>query len=198
MGTVYGYARVSTPQQSLDAQIAELKNAGATKVFSEKFTGRTNVRPEFQKLMKKLQPGDTVLATKLDRLGRSSLPILNQVSDWVAQGIAVKTLDGWVDTATDNPASKFMRTMLAGVAEMERELIAERREAGLARARAMGVRSGPKIIATTEANKDAIRGNLVNPNRLTVSQMCERLGISRGSYYRLLAELRDESPELFT
>ena len=69
---IFGYARVSTPQQSLDEQIEKLRRAGAEKIYYEKFTGRTNKWPEFQKLKKRLLPGDELIVTRLDRLGRKT------------------------------------------------------------------------------------------------------------------------------
>jgi DNA invertase Pin-like site-specific DNA recombinase len=97
--TIYGYARVSTADQSLDGQLAELKEAGCTKVFQEKVTGKHRDRPQLERLLKKLEPGDVLIVTRLDRLARSTRDLLNLIHQIGEAGASFKSLkDSWADT----------------------------------------------------------------------------------------------------
>jgi DNA invertase Pin-like site-specific DNA recombinase len=143
---VYGYARVSTNGQTLDAQVAQLEAAGCARIFREKVSGAKTDRAQLKRLLRMLGVGDILLVTRLDRLARSTrdfLNILAQVSDRSAGFRSLS--DGWADTTTAH--GRLMMTVLAGVAEFERELIKARTSEGRARAVAMGVRLGrrPKL-----------------------------------------------------
>src|ERR671927_541213 len=139
----YGYARVSTDGQTLDAQIARLKVAGAEKVFREKVSGARANRPELARLLRALSAGDVVLVTRLDRLARSTRDLLNTLAAITEKGAGFKSLgDAWADTTT--PHGRLMLTVLGGLAEFERELIRARTDDGRKRAMARGVRFGRK------------------------------------------------------
>jgi DNA invertase Pin-like site-specific DNA recombinase len=144
---VYGYARVSALDQSLDAQIAELKAAGATKMFAEKKSGAHAAdRPQLRKAIAALGTGDTLIVTRLDRLARSTRDLLNVLHDVGECGAAFKSLaDHWADTTT--PHGRLMVTVLGGLAEFERSLIKARTDVGIKRAREAGIRFGrpPKL-----------------------------------------------------
>src|SRR3954466_3317143 len=121
----YGYARVSTDGQILDAQIAQLKAAGAEKVFREKVSGARADRPELARLMRTLSAGDVVLVTRLDRLARSTRDLLNTLAALAEKQAGFRSLqDAWADTTT--PHGRLMLTVLGGLAEFERELIRAR------------------------------------------------------------------------
>jgi DNA invertase Pin-like site-specific DNA recombinase len=145
--TTYGYARVSTQGQTLDAQHAQLTEAGAEKIFSEKESGAKTDRKALAKALAALQAGDMLLVTRLDRLARSTLDLL-QTLDKIAQaGAGFRSLaDTWADTTT--PHGKLMLTILGGLAEFERTLILTRTGEGRARAKARGVRFGRKLKLT--------------------------------------------------
>src|SRR5262245_25236386 len=120
--TTYGYARVSTSGQDLAAQEAELMAAGAAKVFKEKVSGAKTDRAELAKLIRKLEPGDVIVVTRLDRLARSTRDLLNilaTIGEHEAGFCSLK--DAWADTTT--PHGRLMLTVLGGLAEFERELI---------------------------------------------------------------------------
>jgi DNA invertase Pin-like site-specific DNA recombinase len=140
--TTYGYARVSSLDQNLDAQIAELKEAGASKVFAEKISGASAAnRTELQKLLKKLGPGDVLVVTRLDRLARSTRDLLNLIDDLSKRGATFKSLkDTWADTTTAH--GRLMLTVLGGLAEFERDLIRQRTGEGRKRAMERGVKFG--------------------------------------------------------
>src|SRR5262245_20648414 len=136
---ILGYARVSTRDQDLTGQLEALKAAGAERIYREKISGAHADRPQLAKLMAALGSGDVVIVTKLDRLGRSTRELLNLIDRIGNAGAAFKSLgDPLWDTST--PQSRLLSTLLAGIAEFERELIRERTGAGRERAKARGVR----------------------------------------------------------
>jgi DNA invertase Pin-like site-specific DNA recombinase len=173
-----GYARVSTNGQDLAGQIAELQGAGCVKVFKEKVSGAKTDRPELAKLLRAVETGDVLIVTRLDRLARSTRDLLN-VLDLVAKaGGGFRSLrDAWADTTT--PHGRLMLTVLAGLAEFERELIRARTGEGRVRAKARGVKFGrpPKLtphqrlealqrLAAGETQADIARTFAVNPTTI--------------------------------
>ena len=133
--TSYGYARVSTDGQSLASQDAELRAAGCVKVYAEKISGARSNRPELAKVLKRLDPGDVLIVTRLDRLARSTRDLLNILDDIAKRGAGFRSLhDGWADTTS--PHGRLMVTILAGLAEFERELILSRTSDGRVHAKA--------------------------------------------------------------
>ena len=158
--TNYGYARVSARDQHLTGQVAELTAAGCTKVFREKVSGAKSDRTELGKLLKALQPGDTVTVTRLDRLARSTRDLLNILERITKAGAGFRSLkDSWADTTT--PHGRLIVTVLGGLAEFERELILARTSEGRARAKARGVHMGrpPKLTPNQRAEVLARRAN---------------------------------------
>ena len=143
---LYGYARVSTNGQALDAQVAQLEAAGCARIFREKVSGAKADRAELKKLLRALRDGDLVLVTRLDRLARSTRDLLNILALVSDRSAGFRSLgDLWADTTTAH--GRLMLTILGGLAEFERELIRARTAEGRARAVAMGVRLGrrPKL-----------------------------------------------------
>jgi DNA invertase Pin-like site-specific DNA recombinase len=141
--TVYGYARVSTQDQHLTGQLAALKAAGADPIFREKVSGVRVDRPNLAKLMASLQAGDVVMVTKLDRLGRSTRELLGLIERIGKVGSSFRSLgDPLWDTGSSQ--GRLLSTMLAAIAEFERELIRDRTGEGRKRAQAAGVRFGRK------------------------------------------------------
>ena len=152
---IYGYARVSTDGQTLDAQVAQLKGAGAEKVFREKVSGARADRPELARLMRALSPGDVVLVTRLDRLARSTRDLLNTLAAIADKQAGFRSLnDTWADTTT--PHRRLMLTVLGGLAEFERELIRARTGEGRQRAKDRGVRLGRKPKLTAHQKREAL------------------------------------------
>jgi DNA invertase Pin-like site-specific DNA recombinase len=152
---IYGYARVSTDGQSLDAQQAALKAAGAEKVFAEKISGAHSDRKALAAALKELGPGDTLIVTRLDRLARSTRDLLNVLAAIGEAGAGFKSLaDTWADTTT--PHGRLMLTVLGGLAEFERELISARTGEGRRRARANGIRFGRKPKLTRHQIAEAL------------------------------------------
>ena len=138
-----GYARVSTADQDLRPQIEALKARGATTIYREKVSGVRADRPQLGKLIASLKPGDIVVVTKIDRLGRSTRELLELIDGIAKAGAAFRSLgDPLFDTS--NSQGKLLATLLAAIAEFERELIRERTGEGRKRAMAAGVKFGRK------------------------------------------------------
>ena len=155
MAFTYGYARVSTDGQTLDAQVAQLEAAGARKVFQEKASGAKRDRAELQKLLNILNPDDVVIVTRLDRLARSTRDLLNILASIADKKSAFRSLgDSWADTTTAH--GRLMLTVLAGLAEFERELIRTRTGEGRARAKAAGQKLGRAFKLTPHQRQEAI------------------------------------------
>lgn len=148
-GMIYGYARVSTPEQPLLNQIERLKEYGCIHIYSEKISGASIERPELQALLDKVSCGDTIVVTKIDRLARSLSHLLRVVESLAASGVELVSLsEPWCDTTTN--IGKLMLTIIGGLAEFERSLIMERAEAGRMKAKARGVKFGRKLILNDE------------------------------------------------
>lgn len=135
--TLIGYARVSTSGQTLDAQLDQLRDHGCDLIFQETMSGARSDRPELKKALAVLDEDDTLVVTRLDRLARSTIDLLETVRAIEASGATLKSLaEAWADTTT--PAGRLMLTILGGLAEFERSLIAERTGEGRERARREG------------------------------------------------------------
>ncbi len=189
---IYGYARVSTKGQardgnSLEAQSHALMEAGATKIYSDSFTGTKIDRPEFDKLKTKLLPGDTLITTKLDRFARSASQGSQMIEALIAQGVTVHILN--LGVMDNTPTGKLIRNIMFSFAEFERDMIVERTQEGKAIAREKGIRVDGR------PEKDIPLPLLQNflkkqkDGELTVNQCCSELGIGRTTWYKKIALL---------
>ena len=138
---IYGYARVSTDGQSVDAQVRQLTKAGCKKVFREVASGAKTDRAQLRRVLAQLDAGDVLMVTRLDRLARSTRDLLNTLATITAKKAGFRSLgDAWADTTTSH--GRLMLTVLGGLAEFERDLIRARTGEGRARAKARGVKMG--------------------------------------------------------
>jgi DNA invertase Pin-like site-specific DNA recombinase len=152
---IFGYARVSTDGQTLDAQHAVLKAAGAVKIFAEKVSGARTDRRQLQRAIEALGDGDVLLVTRLDRLARSTRDLLNVLANVSDKGAGFRSMaDAWADTTTAH--GRLMLTVLGGLAEFERELIRARTDEGRKRAMTRGVRFGRKPKLTAHQIQEAL------------------------------------------
>jgi DNA invertase Pin-like site-specific DNA recombinase len=179
--TAYGYARVSTDGQSLAAQHAQLHAAGVAKTYAEKISGARSERPELTKLLKRLEPGDVLVVTRLDRLARSTRDLLNILDTIAKAGACFKSLgDAWANTTT--PHGRLMLTVLGGLAEFERELIMARTGEGRKRAQARGVRFGRPPRLTQHQRKEALQRLAQGA---TQADLARTYGVSQATISRL-------------
>lgn len=150
----YGYARVSTDGQSIEAQVRQLAKAGCKKVFREVASGAKTERAQLRRLLTVIDAGDVVTVTRLDRLGRSTRDLLNTLAVITDKKAGFRSLgDAWADTTT--PHGRLMLAVLGGLAEFERELIRARTGEGRARAVANGVKLGRKPKLTPHQRQEA-------------------------------------------
>jgi len=179
--TIYGYARVSTDGQNLASQDAQLRAAGCAKVYAEKISGARSDRPELAKVISRLGNGDVLVVTRLDRLARSTRDLLNIVDAITKVGAGFKSLaDAWADTTT--PHGRLMLTVLAGLAEFERELIRDRTSDGRARAKASGVKFGRPAVLTPHQQREAIQRLREGA---TQADLARTYGVSQSTISRL-------------
>jgi DNA invertase Pin-like site-specific DNA recombinase len=157
--TTYGYARVSTDGQTTAAQRAALHAAGAAKVYAETASGGSGARRQRAKLallLRRVEAGDTIFVTRLDRLARSTRDLLNLLHQLGERKIAFKSLaDTWADTTT--PQGRLMLAVLGGIAEFERELIRTRTGEGRKRAMANGIKFGRPHKLTPHQRREALK-----------------------------------------
>lgn len=182
---ILGYARVSTDGQSLAPQVEGLKAAGADQVFRETASGAKRDRAQLARLLKEARPGDTVLVTRLDRLARSTRDLLNVLGAVADKGASFRSLgDPWADTTS--PHGRLMLTVLAGLAEFERELIRARTGEGRTRAKAEGRKMGRKPKLTPHQQRE--EGESITAiarsyavHHSTISRLCLTPPLSRGT-----------------
>jgi len=176
-----GYGRVSTSDQNPDSQRDALHRAGVDQIFLDTFTGTKAHRPELNKLKEQLRAGDTIVITRLDRLGRSTKDLLNLVSELQDQVVNLEVLEQSIDTST--PEGKLFFTLVASFAEFEREIMRARTIDGLASARARG-RVGGRKPAMSPAKVSTAQQMYADAR--PVKEIAEVLGVSRPTVYRAL------------
>jgi DNA invertase Pin-like site-specific DNA recombinase len=183
--TTYGYARVSTRDQDLTAQDAELMAAGCAKVFKEKISGAKSDRPELAKVIRRLESGDVLVVTRLDRLARSTRDLLNVLDEIGKRGAGFKSLkDTWADTTTAH--GRLMLTVLGGLAEFERELIRARTGEGRKRAKERGVKFGRPRKMTPHQRQEMLQ---LAKQGAVQADLARTYGVSQATISRLVAAI---------
>ncbi len=176
-----GYARVSTLDQDLDGQVDRLKAEGCQLIRSEKVSGaKRDNRHELATIIEFLRPGDELVVTRLDRLGRDTRDVLNIVHECEQRGAFVTILDPHVSTRGD--LGQIVITVLGMVAQMERRFIKERQREGIERAKAAGAYKG----GVRRFDPSHIKA--LKEQGLSVAKIASRLGCSRMQVYRILAD----------
>lgn len=178
----FAYARVSTKDQNLSLQLDALKAENCDEYVSEKISSRHKERPEWDGLLCKLRASDTVVVYKLDRIARSTTELLRIVEDFQTRDIALKSLqEPWADTTSS--VGKLIITVMAGIAEFERDLIRQRSHDGREAAKKRGVKFGrpsklsiSQIKLIQEARK----------NGTSISQLSIAFNVSKDTVYRAL------------
>ena len=180
---IYGYGRVSTAEQTTENQRKELEDMGQELLpqrwFSDTISGKVPAkeRPQFSKLLERMEQGDLLLVSKLDRLGRDMIDVLQTLKTLEERSIRVK-VKALGDVDLTSAAGKVTVRVLAAVAEMERDLLVERTQAGLARAKAEGKQLG-RPSKTSEEDRQTILARLHAGD--TVSQVARDYSVSRTS-----------------
>ncbi|HXZ74010.1 MAG TPA: recombinase family protein [Streptosporangiaceae bacterium] len=177
-----GYARVSTSDQHSHAQTDALHAAGCQKVFTDKASGTLAHRPQLDQALSYLRAGDTLVITKLDRLGRSVRNLKQVADDLNSRGVGLLALHQGIDTTT--PGGRLFFHMLAAIAEFEHDLIVERTHDGLAAARTRGRHGGRKAKMTPTRVEQARQ--MYDSRRYTVQQIADAFGVTRPTIYRHL------------
>ena len=185
MSDLLGYARVSTNEQNLDRQVDALFAAGVSKkhMYCEKFTGTRSDRPELNRLLGDLEPGDTVIIPDLTRISRSTRDLLNIVDRIRGKDAHIRSLkDTWLDTTADNPYNDFLLTVMSGLSQLERDLISQRTKEGLEAAKARG-RCGGRPNKQNE-RADAVMA-LYNSG-MKIVDIVKNTELSRSTVYRII------------
>lgn len=185
---IIGYARTSTAEQvaGLEAQLRDLTAAGAEEIFSEQVSSVAE-RAKLTEALRFVRKGDVLMVTKPDRLARSTLNLLTIVKDLEAKGVALIVLSmGGQQVDTRTSTGKLMLTMLAGIAEFERDMMLERQREGIAKAKAEGAYKGRKPTARAKAD-DVHR---LAETGATRAEIARQTGIGVASVYRILAAKR--------
>ena len=187
----FAYARVSTHKQSRDGnglneQIAKLENAGFDELVVEEFSGATTKRPHLEALIQRLQTGDTLVVTKLDRFARSVAESLSLINSLLARGVHVLILNmGLID---NTPIGKLITTILLAIAEFERDMIIERTQVGKEIARTKhGFRDGRPPI---DQKKKDFAANLILNEHKSYNEVSELTGLSKSTITRAVRHAR--------
>jgi DNA invertase Pin-like site-specific DNA recombinase len=182
--TIFVYARVSTDGQSVDAQMKQLRAAGAEKIFKETASGAKTDRAQLRRALDQIGKGDVLTVTRLDRLARSTRDLLNTLAAVTGKGASFRSLnDTWADTTTAH--GRLMLTVLGGLAEFERELIRARTGEGRERAKARGVHMGRPPKLTTHQKRDALKA--LADGTASQADLARRFNVSQATISRLAA-----------
>lgn len=184
---IYGYKRVSTVSQakdgnSLESQEQLLRENGAVEIYCDAFTGTRTDRPELNKLVEKVKSGDTIVVTKLDRLGRSLSKTSELITELLDRGVTINILD--LGTLSNSSVNTLLRNVLLSFAQFERDMIIERTSEGKAIKRATdpNYKEGRKTIEVPDFEKYYEK---TKKGEISVVDCCAALNISRAKWYRL-------------
>ncbi|MEU3137147.1 recombinase family protein [Streptomyces sp. NPDC006854] len=185
-GTLIGYKRVSTNAQDAQLQADALNDAGCSRVFEDKASGKNADRAGLIAALDYMREGDTLCVWKLDRLGRSTKDVLTIAEDLHSRGISLRILTGTLaGSYSPKGEGKFFFTMMVAFAELERDMIVERTRAGLDAAKAQG-RTGGRP-AVMDADKLAA-AKARRAKGESVTAVAKALGVSRATLYRALSD----------
>jgi DNA invertase Pin-like site-specific DNA recombinase len=185
-----GYARTSTADQvaGLEAQLAELHTAGCEKIFHEQVSS-AGTRSELQAAIEFVREGDVLVVTKIDRLARSVTDLLAVIQSLNHKKVGMRILNLGMDTQT--PTGKLMLTVLAGVAQFEREIMLERQREGVSKAKAAGKYRGRKPISL--ARREEVMQ--LAKSGTSKTKIAKQLGIGEATIYRILKKEKNKSNE---
>lgn len=182
-----GYARVSTQEQNLDLQLDALEKAGVKKIFKDKVSGASATKPQLEELLKYARKGDTIVVWRLDRLGRTTIQLIQFVEELQKLGINLKSLTEPIDTTT--ATGTLVVQIFCVLAEHERNVLRERTRAGLSAARVRGRTGGrPKGLSPKYEQMKVLIKDAYEKQENTTQEIMLAFKIkSRGTLYRILA-----------
>lgn len=181
-GTLIGYARVSTWDQTTQLQMDALRAEGCQRIFEETASGTRTDRPELARLLDYAREGDTIVVWRLDRLGRSLRHLIDTVAALDDRGVGFRSIHESIDTTTS--AGRLVFHIFGALAEFERDLIVDRTKAGLAAARERGSKPGRK--PSLSVDQIAVVRQMRADGRHTVEAIAKVVGVSRATIYRAL------------
>lgn len=184
---IIGYARVSKEEQILDRQIDQLTEYGIDRMIQEKYTGIKKNRPGMEQLMQTIRSGDTVVVESISRLGRNTLDILNFLQHLEKENVEFISLKEKMDTST--PTGKAMLQMMSVIAELERNLLAERVKEGIHASRRRGKAIGRPKIPQEKLN---LAMRMYKSGEYSIKEILESNTISQGTLYREINKLKLE------
>jgi DNA invertase Pin-like site-specific DNA recombinase len=182
-----GYGRVSSEEQSLNRQIDALITSGVDErnIYKEKITGTKRERPELNRMIEGLKPGDTVIVAELTRLSRSTKDLFEIAEQIQSKGADIKSIkESWLDTTT--PQGKLMFTIFAGLSQFERDLISERTKDGLKSAKARG-RSGGR---PSKRNDKEITVEALYSKGVRIVDIVKQTELSRSTVNRIIRDIK--------
>ena len=185
----YGYARVSTRSQKLGTQIEKLKEYGVDEIASEIVIGIKEEK-KLNRLIKKMKEGDSLVVCRMDRLGRSTMQLLELVKELEERKISLVFIDHNIDTST--AVGKYFITNLAAFSEFERNQMKEKIRAGIELAKRKGKFKGKPTQFTLDHDKIQEAFSMYDKHKYPVSKICSILGISRATFYRRLKEREEQ------
>ena len=187
---IFGYALVSTNEQNLDLQIDAFLKEGINNknIYTDKVSSTKKNRKSLNRLFNYVREGDTIVVWKLDRLARSLIHFTKLMNELEVKGVKFKSItEPFINTTEKSSHSNFLVNMFAALAQLERDIIVERTKAGLESARRRGkILGAPKGISKKNQQKAVLCEEYFKDGNLTVSEICDRLEISRATYYKYL------------
>jgi DNA invertase Pin-like site-specific DNA recombinase len=187
---IFGYARVSSFDQNLDSQIEQLRNAKVDQIVHEKISGVLEQKGKLDQLLNQLIKGDTLVVTRMDRLGRNTKQLLELTEELEKRGIHLVILNLGIDTRT--PSGKFILTVMSAFSELDRTMIKEKQQAGIAVAKRKGIYKGrrkQKFNLKHDGVKHAMELHM--NNKKTVKEICKITNISEATFYRRWKEYKN-------
>lgn len=184
-----GYVRVSTKEQNTARQEKIMSDLGVERVYLEKVSGKsTENRPQLAEMMSFIREGDTVVVESISRFARSTSDFLKLVERLSEKGVEFVSQKESIDTST--PQGRFVMTVFAAMAELERETILQRQKEGIERAKAEGKYKGRKPISVDQAEFDALYGRVL-AGECTNKYVMDKLGLKRNTYYKFVADFKE-------
>jgi DNA invertase Pin-like site-specific DNA recombinase len=193
---IFGYARVSSFDQNLDSQIEQLRETKVDRIVQEKVSGIQNQKEELNQLLNQLVKGDTLVVTRMDRLGRNTKQLLELIEELDERGIHLVILNLGIDTRT--PSGKFILTVMSAFSELDRTMIKEKQQAGIAIAKRKGVYRGKKQKFTLKHHGVKHAMELHETTDKPVKEICKITNISEATFYRRWKEYQELKNALAT